>query len=87
MQMKLIVVGVAILLVGLAGFPSAVAQTAAVAVVVNENNPVRNLSTPELRKLLAGEKHFWSGGLPVRLFVVNAAHSRFLFQSHRASIA
>jgi ABC-type phosphate transport system substrate-binding protein len=69
MQMKLIVVGVAIWLAGLAGFSSAAAQTGAVAVVVNEKNPVHNLSTPELRRLLAGERHSWSGGLPVRLFV------------------
>jgi ABC-type phosphate transport system substrate-binding protein len=45
------------------------AQTATVAVVVNAKNPVNNLSAPELRKLLAGEKHAWAGGRPVQLFV------------------
>jgi phosphate transport system substrate-binding protein len=68
MQTKLIVVWVAIGLASLS-FSSALAQTGAVAVVVNEKNPVNNLSTPELRKLFAGEKHSWSGGLPVKLFV------------------
>src|ERR1700736_6594671 len=68
MQTKLIVVWVAIGLAALS-LSSALGQTGAVAVVVNENNPVNNLSTPELRKLFAGEKHSWSGGLPVRLFV------------------
>jgi ABC-type phosphate transport system substrate-binding protein len=68
MQTKLIVVWVAIGLAGL-GFSSASGQTGAVAVVVNEKNPVNNLRTPELRKLFAGEKHAWSGGQPVKLFV------------------
>ena len=69
MQTKLIVGWIAIFLAGLAGFSSAAAQTGSVAVVVNEKNPVKNLSTPELRKLFAGEKHDWAGGLPVKLFV------------------
>ena len=69
MQTKLIVGWVAIFLAGLAGLSSAAAQTGGVAVVVNEKNPVNNLSAAELRKLLAGEKHAWAGGLPVRIFV------------------
>jgi len=69
MQTKLIVVWVAISLAGLTSLSIAVAQTSAVAVVVNEKNPVTNLSTPELRKLFAGEKHSWAGGVPVKLFV------------------
>src|ERR1700676_3253317 len=68
MQTKLNVVWVAIGLAVL-GLSSASGQTGAVAVVVNEKNPVNNLSTPELRKLFAGEKHSWSGGLPVKIFV------------------
>jgi ABC-type phosphate transport system substrate-binding protein len=68
MQTKLIVVWVAIGLAVL-GLSSASGQTGAVAVVVNEKNPVNNLSNPELRKLFAGEKHSWGGGLPVKLFV------------------
>jgi hypothetical protein len=69
MQTKLIVGWVAIFLAGLAGLSSAAAQTGRVAVVVNEKNPVNNLSAPELRKLLAGEKRAWAGGLAVRIFV------------------
>jgi ABC-type phosphate transport system substrate-binding protein len=69
MRTKLIVGWVAIVLLGLAGFSQAAAQTGSVAVVVNEKNPVNNLSTPELRKLFAGERHAWAGGLPVKIFV------------------
>ena len=69
MQTKLIVGWVVLFLAGLAGLSSAAAQTGRVAVVVNEKNPVNNLSAPELRKLFAGEKHAWAGGLPVKIFV------------------
>jgi len=77
MQTRLIFVRVgawvAIALAGVAGASSAVAQTNAtamvVAVVVNDKNPVTNLTTAQLRKLFAGEKHAWPGGLPVKLFV------------------
>jgi ABC-type phosphate transport system substrate-binding protein len=69
MQTKLIVGCFAISLAGLAGLSSAAAQTGTVAVVVNEKNPVNNLSAPEIRKLFAGEKHAWPGGLPVKIFV------------------
>ena len=70
MQTKLIVGWVAIFLASLAGLsPSVAAQTGRVAVVVNEKNPVNNLSAPELRKLFAGERHVWAGGLPVKIFV------------------
>jgi hypothetical protein len=69
MQTKLIVGWVAIFFAGLAALSSAGAQTGGVAVVVNEKNPVNNLSAPELRKLFAGERHAWAGGLPVKIFV------------------
>jgi hypothetical protein len=77
MQTRLIVVRVgawiAIALAGMASISSAVAQTNAVAVVVavvvNDKNPVTNVTTAQLRKLFAGEKHAWAGGLPVKLFV------------------
>jgi ABC-type phosphate transport system substrate-binding protein len=68
MPTKLIAILVAISLAGLAG-SCAVAQTFAVAVVVHQKNPIANLSTPELRKLFAGEKRSWAGGLPVKLFI------------------
>lgn len=69
MQTKFIAVGVAIGLASLAGPSSAVAQTSPVAIVVNEKNPINNLSITELRKLFAGEKHSWTGGTPVKIFV------------------
>jgi phosphate transport system substrate-binding protein len=73
MRAKLILVRVgiwaAVSLASIAGLSSAFAQTVAVAVVVNEKNPVTNLSIQELRKLFAGEKHAWAGGLPVKIFV------------------
>jgi phosphate transport system substrate-binding protein len=73
MRAKLILVRVgiwaAISLAAMTGPSSAFAQTVAVAVVVNEKNPVTNLSIQELRKLFAGEKHAWAGGLPVKIFV------------------
>jgi hypothetical protein len=69
MQTKFIVAWVAICLASVANLPSAAGQTGSVAVVVNEKNSVNNLSSPELRKLFAGERHAWTGGLPVKLFV------------------
>jgi hypothetical protein len=73
MQTRLIVVRVgawvAIALAGMASLSSAAAQTNAVVVVVNDKNPVTNVTTAQLRKLFAGEKHAWAGGLPVKLFV------------------
>jgi ABC-type phosphate transport system substrate-binding protein len=76
MSAKLIVVRVTLMLAGLAG-ASAFAQVGAVAVVVNPKNPVRDLSSHELRRLFAGEKHFWAGGLPVKLFIrAPGAHER-----------
>ena len=48
---------------------AALAQTGDVAVVVNPENPASNLTIPELRKLFAGEKRSWAGGLSVQLIV------------------
>ncbi len=69
MKAKLIVGCVAIWLAGLVGISSAFAQTGAVAVVVNEKNPITTLGLLELRKLFAGEKHSWASGVPVKLIV------------------
>jgi len=53
------------------------AQSNDVAVVVNEKNPVINLTLADLRKLFSGEKRTWSGGMPVKLFVrALGAHER-----------
>ena len=53
----------------LAGLSSALAQTGAVAVVVNITNPATDVSTAELRRLFSGTKRSWKGGQPVVLFV------------------
>jgi len=44
-------------------------QNLDVAVVVNESNRVSDMSMADLRKVLAGEKHTWPGGQPVKLVV------------------
>jgi hypothetical protein len=66
---RLAITLVVIWLAGREGIPGAVAQTGDVAVVVNDKNPVDNLSRPELRKIFAGEKRSWPGSLPIKLFV------------------
>jgi ABC-type phosphate transport system substrate-binding protein len=48
-----------------------------VAVVVNEQNKVANLSLADLRKVFAGEKRSWPGGVPVKLIVrASGSHER-----------
>jgi phosphate transport system substrate-binding protein len=69
MQTRLIVGSVAVWFASLAGFSTVIAQTGSVAVVVNEKNPINNLSSAELRRVFAGERHSWNGGQPVKLFV------------------
>ena len=69
MQVRLAITLVVIWLAGREGIPAAMAQTGEVAVVVNDKNPVDNLSRPELRKIFAGEKRSWTGGSPIKLFV------------------
>ncbi len=69
MHTRLAIVLVAIWIVGHATIPVAAAQTTDVAVVVNDKNPVGNLSGTELRKILSGEKRSWAGGLPIKLFI------------------
>jgi hypothetical protein len=49
--------------------PATVAQTVDIAVVVNEKNPVKNLTSQEVRKMFAGDRRYWPGGLPIKLFV------------------
>lgn len=47
----------------------AAAQGTDVAVIVNINNSVTNVTMGDLRKIFAGEKHSWPGGMPVKLIV------------------
>jgi hypothetical protein len=59
--------------------PVAEAQNGDVAVVVNPENPVSNISLVDLRKIFAGEKQSWQGGLPIRPIVRNpGSHERLV---------
>ena len=42
-------------------------ETGDIAVVVNAANPVNELSVPELRKMLTGDRRFWQGNVQVKL--------------------
>lgn len=44
-------------------------QDADLAVVVNPKNSVSNVSSEDLRKILAGEKRSWPGGVPIKIIV------------------
>jgi ABC-type phosphate transport system substrate-binding protein len=45
------------------------AQADGIAVIVNPNNPVNNLSLADLRKVFSGGKRSWGARLPVKLIV------------------
>jgi len=67
------------LMASLAFISPALAQSGDVAVVVNPMNPIRGISLIELRKVFAGEKRSWPGGLAIRLIVrPPGCHERFL---------
>ena len=61
--------GAAILaLLGVSLISQVAAQTAArsdVAIIVNRNNPVVNLTLADLRKIYRGERQYWAGNSPV----------------------
>jgi hypothetical protein len=69
MHSKLTLVLAAAWVAGLAGALAADAPMVTVAVVVNDRNPTIEISRAELRRVFAGEKRSWPGGLPVKLFV------------------
>jgi ABC-type phosphate transport system substrate-binding protein len=69
MRIKLITVLGLTWLASSALMPIAIAQTAGVAVVVNEKNPITQLRSSELRQIFAGEKRSWAGGIPIKIFV------------------
>jgi len=61
-----------ILCVSMALYPSSVAQTPRgtdIAVVVNADTPVADLSLSEVRKVLLGERQYWNSKLPVVLLI------------------
>jgi ABC-type phosphate transport system substrate-binding protein len=54
----------------LATFPKSTATGGPdIAIVVRRDVPVDNLSFPELRRLMLGEKQYWNSSLPVTLLV------------------
>ena len=54
-------------------------QGGPVAVVVNQKNPITNVSVQELRKFFKGEKRASPGGTPVKLFVrASGAYERIV---------
>jgi ABC-type phosphate transport system substrate-binding protein len=70
MQTKALLMPLLICLMSVLCIPTvAAAQTADVAVVVNDGNPVTKLSSAELRKIFAGEKRSWPAGVPIKIFV------------------
>ena len=60
---------VLISLLGPALVQISLAQDQDVAAVVNPKNPVDNLTKSDLRKIFAGEKRAWPGGLSIKLLV------------------
>jgi hypothetical protein len=69
MMAKSIPILLVVLLTGVVFAASASAQLADMAVVVNPANPVGSISLTDLRKIFAGEKRSWQGGLPMRPIV------------------
>jgi ABC-type phosphate transport system substrate-binding protein len=65
------IIGLVTLLSGATSAAQNTAPTAtepvAMAVIVNVNNSVTNVSVPELRRILSGEKRTWPGGTPIKI--------------------
>jgi ABC-type phosphate transport system substrate-binding protein len=65
------------LLAVLLSVASCYAQNPDIAIVVNQNVPVDNLTFAEVRKVFRGERQFWNSGLRVTLLVrAPVAHER-----------
>jgi ABC-type phosphate transport system substrate-binding protein len=56
-------------LASLMSIPLGTAQAGDVAVIVNPESSVTNISSTDLRKILAGQKRSWPGGIPVKIIV------------------
>jgi phosphate transport system substrate-binding protein len=69
MKRKLKVAKFLIVLAGLMLVSRALGQGTDVAVIVNPNNSVANVTLSELRKIFAGEKRSWTGSIPIKLIV------------------
>src|SRR5947207_13449313 len=57
------------LIAATAAMPARAADSNAVAIVVRPDVPVDNLSFAELRRLMLGDRQFWSSNLKVTLLV------------------
>jgi ABC-type phosphate transport system substrate-binding protein len=57
------------ILVAMVLAPSAGAQRDDIAVIVNPRNSTTNVSSSDLRNIFAGQKHSWSGGVPIKILV------------------
>lgn len=53
----------------LAWIPQTAAQAGDIAVVVNPNSRLTNISLVDLRRIFAGEKRTWPGGVPIKLII------------------
>jgi ABC-type phosphate transport system substrate-binding protein len=58
-----------LLLMAAALVPSAESQISDIAVIVNPNNATANVTLADLRKIFAGQKRTWPGGVPIKLLV------------------
>ncbi|HEY6336913.1 MAG TPA: hypothetical protein VIW68_00325 [Candidatus Sulfotelmatobacter sp.] len=74
MNKKSVVLWLLIGMVLLASIPASRAQSGDVAVIVNSESRVANIGLVDLRKLFAGERRTWPGGVPVKL-IIRAAGS------------
>jgi ABC-type phosphate transport system substrate-binding protein len=71
----LVVLIVAVLWLGLLphaaiGFAAPAASDDSIAIIVNQSNPVENLSAAELRKILLGERSHWPNGRRITLVML-----------------
>jgi hypothetical protein len=79
MVVKSIPVLLLALLASVAIASPALAQSREVAVVVNPANSIKGITLIELRKVFAGEKHSWPGGVAIRPIVrPPGCHERFV---------
>jgi ABC-type phosphate transport system substrate-binding protein len=74
---KKLIIPVLACLAGVTFVRSTTAQTTDIAVVVNINNPVANLSLGDLRKIFSGTKRTWPSGTSIKLLVrPSGSHER-----------
>jgi phosphate transport system substrate-binding protein len=69
MQKRKLPIASFLILAGLCLASQANAQGTDVAVIVNPNNSVAAVTMTDLRKIFAGEKRSWPGGVPIKLIV------------------